>query len=287
MIIKNIVFILFFLLLTSCDSDNSSNSTPLALAPIEAEFWQKGSYDVEVLDLTTVNAVVYSPAGLNSNLPVVLFAYGSTHSEHKKYHQTLLNFIASHGYHAVFITNLEFNEPEVSARNYLQAVDSLKNTKNVDTSKIGIVGHSTGGGLSFGILQYLMSAPNNYGTYKSFLLAIDPWFAKDMNQQDLSDLASNTNIVVLQFGEGGNHMENNSEGVNFSTDALIPLTIYKYLSRIHPDNVDYQIFENVGTERGHLYLYDSMLAPASNGNNYADMKGGLNPLGALMELTFA
>lgn len=80
-------------MLTSCDSDNSSNSTPLALAPIEAEFWQKGSYDVEVLDLTTVNAVVYSPAGLNSNLPVVLFAYGSTHSEHKKYHQTLLNFI--------------------------------------------------------------------------------------------------------------------------------------------------------------------------------------------------
>lgn len=255
-----------------------------SFAIVEKAFWEKGAYDIQLTELPNGKGVVYSPEGLADNLPVVVFVYGGASNEHEIKHKTVLNFIASHGYHAVFIHDVSYLYPARTAEKYVEAINELEKIKGVNTRKLGVVGHSSGGGAALGILKTLK---NNYGygTDKSFVLAIDPWFALEMKQQDLLALPENSYALILQFGEGGNNMTA-INGVNYSTDALIPLTLFKYLNTHYPQNVDYKIFENVGEDRGHLYLYDNITNAENTGNNYESMKGGLEPLGALMEHTF-
>ena len=206
-------------------------------------------------------------------------------------HKTLLNFIASHGYHAILLKDVSSNNPEWTANQFKLAINELKTIKGVNTDKLGIIGHSSGGGGAYAVMKKLKEAPNNYGSDKSFLISMDTWFAFKMNQQDLRDLSENTNVVLLQYGIGGNNMDplpadSPFPNSNFSTDALIPLTIYKYISEAHPENTGYHVVPEASSARGHLYLYDNFLPPENNGNNYANMMYGLEPIGALMEYTF-
>lgn len=272
--------------------NNSFNDEAIASFVVK-EFWEKGENEVEVNDLLDGKGVVYSPVGLAGNLPVVFFAYGGGANDHVNQHQTVLNFIASHGYHAVFINNVSYTATTWTAGQFVNAINELKQDKQVNTQKIGVLGHSSGGGAAFGILRTLKET-YGYGGDKSFLLAIDAWFAYEMRKQDLENLPQNSNVLILQFGKGGNNMKDHPErNYNFSTDALIPLVLYKHLSAVYPNNVDYKIFEDVDEgydnfARGHFYLYDNITAENREniGENYKRMKDGLEPLGALMDLTF-
>ncbi|CAA6810596.1 MAG: Bacillolysin (Neutral protease), partial [uncultured Thiotrichaceae bacterium] len=258
------------------------------------EYWEKGGDNIAEITLPNNKGFVYSPVGHGEDLPVVFFAYGGYYSDHEKYHKTLLNFIASRGYHAVFVEyeNGDFTNATSAANKFAEAVAAYEdlNLQGVNKQKIGVVGHSSGGGLAFKVLKELKDT-YQYGSDKSFVMAIDPWFAFEMNQQDLKDLPNNTNTLILQFGPGGNNMKSlliDGESRNYSTDGKIAGTLFKYLNELYPENVDYKIFANVGDDRGHKYLNDDITEGNRNnkGNNYERMKDGLKPLGALMDFTF-
>jgi len=220
-----------------------------------------------VVESVNGKSVIIMPTDVSSEnkVPVVFFAPGFRNSDYTKY-QTLLNFIASHGYAVIFANDIDGFSANSILTHLREMVNNPVITPLLDTTRIGVIGHSSGGGHAFKILDEL-SDDEGWGDNGRFLLALDPWFAFGMTESDMKTLPSNSNVVIQQFGEGGNNVEN-------GTDARIPLTEYYLLDSISNSQKDYQVFVNAD----HGYPYGS--------GEYSDMQGILKPLDALMELTF-
>jgi len=244
-------------------------------APIEKQYGLAGTHEVSrYTSPDDEYSSIYYPSDLSTmeeKSPLLFFASGwfSEPFPATKY-ESLLNFIASHGYTIVYTD-------EGATTNFQHSIDGYEQILNTsfvkdsiqpyfDTSKIGVLGHSAGGGIAYTILNYF-SEQKGYGANGRCLMVFDPWFAFDMSETDMKNLASNTNVVVLKFGIGGN---NDADG----TDARIPLTEYYLLASIADSKKDYQIYENAD----HGY--------PTGDKNYIQMQGVLKPLDALLDYTF-
>ena len=216
---------------------------------------------------TGSETTVYFPSDINTThpTPVIFFAPGWNSTEHTDY-KTLLRFIASHGYSVVYAKDENKFSSTDMIEDFITMAEHEDVAPYIDTSKIGVIGHSIGGGHVFNILDKL-SDTKGWGANGRFIFSIEPWFAFDMNRSDMQTLPTNTNVVIQEYGEGGN---NNASG----TDPRIPLTEYYLLDSIDKKQKDYQIF----VDADHTYPYGD--------GNYSDMQGILKPLDALMEYTF-
>jgi len=250
-------------------------------------FGEKGNHNIATIALPN-NTFVHYPTDLNgASAPVVIVAQGGRTKYSDNRFMTVMNFIASHGYYAVFTDVSSYGRtPKNLVKNYTQAITTLRNQgKNVDTSMIGVFGLSTGGGVAFGLLHEIKKY-NGYAHNQNFIFSNDPERAWGMTEQDLINLSDNrTNMVIMQNGIKGNNKKRGDFGGNFTTDALFPLSIYRLIKQNNPQRTDYQVFEGAGT-RGHLYVQDNSVEGGVVGQNYEQMEGILKPFGALMELTF-
>jgi hypothetical protein len=274
--VKYLFLFLGFVLFISCGGSSNSEKIDNRIKNdiednIEEEsriFGLKGKYSVSLWEESEHNmSVVYYPSNISkeSPTPVIFFAPGWKSVDHNEY-KTFLKFIASHGYTVIYAKD---DTGDYSAKHLIKYFRQMINNDSVspyiDSSKIGVIGHSSGGGHAFKVLQEFSS--EGMGSNGRFLLVLDPWFAFDMNKYDMQTLPSNTNALFMQFGEGG---ESRSNG----TDSRIPLSEFYLLSSIDEYQKDYQIYEDAD----HYY-------PVGD-KTYNQIKGIFKPLDALMEYTF-
>ena len=262
-----LVLLYLSIFLFSCEKDK--------VIEIDKNYGEVGKH--EILDFTEADyaySTIFYPGDLSTmdnKSPLVFIASGwySEPQTAAKY-KTLINFIVSHGYTVVYTYEGAKTNATYSINGYNKILSSGFVKENlldyIDTSKIGVIGHSAGGGIVFRILDYY-SKEKQYGNNGRFIMTLDPWFAFDMSESDMKNLPSNTNVVFIKFGIGGN---NSTDG----TDARIPLTEFYLLESISNDKKDYQIYENAE----HSY-------PTGN-PGYSKMQGVLKPLGALLDYTF-
>ncbi len=231
---------------------------------VKQNFGKVGTHNTafEIIGDTTI----YYPTDRSEDTPtpVIFFAPGWKSTDHNTY-KSLLEFIASHGYHVIYGIDEGYSW-ENMIPNLISTAENNNVAPFIDTTKIGVMGFSMGGGHVFNILDTL-SDSEAWGEHGRFILAIEPYFAFEMNQLDMRTLPSNTNVVIQQYGVGGN---NDVSG----TDARIPLSQYYLLDSIVDHKKDYQIFEDAN----HNYPTGS--------RPYSEMQGLLKPLDALMEYTF-
>ncbi len=216
-------------------------------------------------EIDTGNTTVYYPSTMSPThkVPVVFFAPGWLSSNPQDY-ETLLNFVASHGY-AIIYAKDNYGSTDDFIQRFEKMLDSNNNIlPSLNTTKIGVIGHSSGGGDTFRILEYF-SNNKGYGQNGRFLMALDPWFAFEMTSERMRNLPSNSNIVILQFGNDGGE-----------TDARIPLSEYALLNSISSNKKDYQVYTQENAS--HSYPQGNKLVE--------DMQGVLRPLDALMDYTF-
>jgi len=234
------------------------------------DYGNMGTHEVSTFtESDYVSTTVYYPkdiATLSEPSPLVFFASGWSSESSTQYEQ-LFQYMASQGYTVIYTAEGQKTNAQFSIEHYNKILDAAFAKDNifkyVDFTKIGAVGHSAGGGITFKILDYY-SKEKGYGSKGRFIFATDPWFAFEMSESAMKNLPSNTNVVILKYGVGGN---NDLDG----TDARIPLTEYALLESIPAKNKDYRIF----VAGDHHYLYKE------------DIKDGLlAPLGALMDYTF-
>jgi len=206
-------------------------------------------------------SVVYHPSTWGSKpTPVIFFAAGWHNTNHNSY-RTLLSFIANHGYSIIYVPDSGSYESQLNKFDQIVAEYADK----FDTNKIGVLGHSSGGGFTFKILEYMSN--KNYGNNGRFLCAMDPYFAQFMDKENMNGLAS-TNILFVQFGPDGN------QGGN-ETDSRVPL-------------VEYALLTGLDIDKNYIVLAD----PSDTSHGYparqdiSTMQGLLQPLDALMEYTF-
>ncbi len=207
---------------------------------------------------------VYYPSGISPKhpTPVVFFLQGVSNfkdhelSTYKHSYDNLLKFIASQGYTVVFTNQYKS----------FKDIDKFmkKEAAYLDTSRIGIVGHSVGGGAAFKVL--LEAKKREWGNKGRFIFSIEPWFAADVKPKEIRDLR-NTNVVIQQYGIGGINGGNDVSG-------KVPLSQYYLLDSIPDKNKDYQVFNEGGI--GHGYPYHTV----------SEMPHLVDSLKALMAYTF-
>ncbi len=224
-------------------------------------------------------SVVYYPADISTDkpTPVIFFVPGWKHTHDTRDeasgaagYESMLRFIASQGYSVIFARD---DKGGTSAEHFIEYFKTTAKHPDIapyiDTSRIGIVGFSSGGGHAFNILKRLKN-DEGWGAKGRFVFVMEPWFAFDMSKNEMQTLPDNTNVVFVQFGEGGN----NDDPKYHSQDPRIPLTEFYLLNSIPDEQKDYQIV----TEGTHSY--------PEGDRPYSEMQGVLKPLDALMDYTF-
>jgi hypothetical protein len=152
--------------------------------------------------------------------------------------------------------------PDIDSYNsQLQKFDKIiaEFSDKLDTTKIGVLGHSSGGGFAFKVLEHMID--KKYGENGRFLSVLDPYFAAYMDKSNIEALA-NTNIQFIQFGPSGNN-----------TDPRIPLVLYDLLTG---NNID----------KNYIVLADDNDHGYPARQNINTMQSLLKPLDALMKYTF-
>jgi len=263
-VLSTILFILF-----SCEKKSDEEGY------IMPDFGTPGSYNVDTYTSPSYDyTTVYYPSNIDKldKIPLIFFISGWFDSPKPSSHyETLLRFMSSQGYIVIYT-----EEGSTTDHSFcLEKFDDLLGSQEafitnsllpkIDFDKIGVVGHSAGGGLAFTAMKHYTN--KGYGSKARFVFAIEPWFAFGMDENDMQHLPSNLNVVLQQYGPGGNNSINN-------TDARIPLTEYSLLTSIDAKKKDYQVYENAD----HHY-------PTGN-QPYTQKQGLLKPLHALMEYSF-
>ncbi len=191
-------------------------------------------------------------------VPLLLFTPGWGSRNHTDY-STVLSFLASQGYAVIYAPSPARYDALSTIAAFERVLNDSRYSDAIDRDRIGVVGHSSGGGIAFAVLSYF--AQRGYGKEGKALFAIDPWFAFGMDSERFATFPSDTNLIIQQYGDSG------------STDPRIALTIYAQLAAIEPQRRDYQYFGTLD----HAYIFST---------NTRQMQRLLRPLDALLDYTF-
>lgn len=246
------------------DGDHTSNVVSVNIA-VSVAYGAVGSHDVSTYtEKEFGESIVYYPTDIGAmpRTPLIFFLPGFGSQDHNDY-RSLLRFIASHGYSVIYAKDY-YADTATFIRWFEKILDDTNNVlPYVDTTRIGVIGHSSGGGDTFKILDYF--SKKGYGENGRFLMGLDPWFAFDMNSDMMRHLPANTNLIIQRY----EHPEHHN-----TQDPRITLSEYALLDSIAENKKDYQVF----TPATHGY--------PTGAQPYSAMQGLLEPLGALMAYTF-
>jgi hypothetical protein len=259
-----IVIILFF---TGCGGSSSSIKTAL-----QHESSPSDSHDGSVSGVSSSSEVVaeekigaYSllyPSKTVKKLPVILFLPGWG-SQNPNDYRTLIDFMVMEG-------NIVFFAPEYGdeygCTHIIEAFETIyqksKLRSNFDTSRLGVVGHSSGGGKAYRVFDYFTQ--KGWGKSGSFVLSMAPWFAFDMGEKQMQRLPETAYFMILLFSE------------DTSTDIRIPMTIYSMLSQVPKNHKTFYIYQNQNA----FHNYPNGASALSA------LEGVTEPLRALIQISF-
>ncbi len=161
-----------------------------------------GSHTVDINSFVNPNfqeqdIKIYYPADIGSKVPTLFYshAYGGNFPSHVS---GLLNFVARKGYAIVFVP---YQTTGVSvAERYENLLAGFRQAARdypeiIDTTKVGFLGHSFGGGASFA-LAYKCFTENNWGQQGRWIHSSAPWYSFEITQEELQSFPSNTKLIV-------------------------------------------------------------------------------------------
>ena len=203
---------------------------------------------------------LHYPGKLERQYPLILFIPGWGSRNYEDY-LTLIDFLVMKGNIVLFAPEYA---NEYGSRNIREEFEDMYRLcfiqKYMDTSRFGVLGHSSGGGKAFSICRYFWQ--KGWGKNGRFIFAMAPWFAFDMGKKEMQSLPSDTYMMIELFGN------------DMTTDLRIPMTIYSLLTSIPDDHKTFYIYPGTG----HGYPVGRKAV--------SQMKGVIEPLEALMDATF-
>jgi len=141
----------------------------------------------------------YHPTGAVSQKPTVIFisGWGRQYDSYDRY----FKYVASLGYSVINIYNLSPGSINTSYQNSIDMIGQAQTTYStwIDTTRIGLAGHSYGGGSTIWIGNQLFdSAGLNWGTNGRFILMFAPWYPFLITDTELQNYPSNVKLAVVQ-----------------------------------------------------------------------------------------
>jgi hypothetical protein len=164
-----------------------------------------GNYTVATKSFTNPNfatrdIVVYYPQGITSPVPTLFYnhAFGGNDPDNIS---GFLNFIAKKGYAVVFVpyqtagvTVAERYSNLLSG--FIKAARSYPEI--IDTTKVGFVGHSFGGGAVFANAYYCFTTLN-WGHSGRFIFSMAQWYTCNISQSELQSFPDDVKLLSIVY----------------------------------------------------------------------------------------
>ena len=208
----------------------------------------------------------YHPEGNASKRATVIFisGWGRLAETYDKF----FRFIVSHGYSLVNIYNNSDSEDPGYVGNisvsYPNIIDMIKESETlysnwIDTTKIGLMGHSFGGGAAVWVGDTLFNNEMNWGTNGRFIFLTAPWFTFLTTREDLENYPAN---VKLHIQVSMDEVVSNDDTAHWTwtTDPRAIRAVFELIN-IPDDDKDYiKVFSDPNRSyqyNGETYTYDA------------------------------
>ncbi|MFA6151858.1 MAG: T9SS type A sorting domain-containing protein [Chitinophagaceae bacterium] len=219
--------------------------------------------------------VIYYPAGITSRVPTLFYshAFGGNNPNNIS---GFLNFVAKKGYAVVFVpyqtTGVTVEDRYSNLLNgFIRAAQDYPGI--IDTTKVGFVGHSFGGGASFANAYHCFTTLN-WGRSGRFIFAMAQWYSYNISQTELQSFPGDVKLLTLVYEDDLTNDQRMANDI-FNTIS-IPASEKDYL-RVKSDTVsgyvytaDHVVPNNSAFDALDYYAYyrllDAMCDYAFNGS---------------------
>lgn len=207
------MFLFILVLFISCsEAENTPEEGPDddLTGPIsrpESGYGKDGNFEVAEIsfsspDYAEKDVTIFYPKGTTTPRPTIFYAHGFG-GENKVSWLGILNFIAKKGYTAVFAPyptlnatiddryNVMWSSFQAAVKNYPDLIDS---------SKVGIVGHSFGGGAAIE-LGHRAFVEKGWGENGRFIFTLAPWYAYQITDEELHHFPANTKFIAQVYDD--------------------------------------------------------------------------------------
>ena len=210
-----------------------------------------------------VNNAIYYVEG-TANLPTIIFMSGW--KSNLESYDGFLKYIASLGY--CVIAKQERGKcftPHVYEQELSDRLSMVHNIYNADITKLGIIGHSSGGGTVHYLMDYFKSN-HIAGNTKSVVISLDGWFPFGTTEALLNGF--DTPTLLMQFGgfdginREGIHPDWDDypgEHYHHGQDPRINLAIFKSLTHAGTEK-EYIVLEANNNHSYNAGDYDTIIA---------------------------
>ena len=173
-------------------------------------------------------------------------------------YEAFFYFMASRGYAVVNIYNTNPGNINMS---YQNSVDMIIDAANnlypdwIDTTKVGLMGHSYGAGSSIWIGKELFGETHNWGTNGRFIFMTAPWLSFLMDATDLQNYPSDVKLLI----EISNDDLASDVDYTWNTDERAIRAVYELIN-IPNDEKDFvRVFSDPTTfeHEGTTYSYEA------------------------------
>lgn len=237
-----------------------------------------GSHTVGIISFAnpnypSKNIEIYYPSDISTKVPTIFYshAFGGDNSANIS---GMLNFVAMKGYAIVYVPY-----QTVGVTIYDRYDNLLKGFRKaardypaiIDTTKVGFLGHSFGGGASFGN-AYKCFTQNNWGQNGRFIYALAQWYSYNISQTELQSFPTNTKLLTEIFDD------------DVTNDHRMAIDIYNNIN-ISPTEKDFILLKS-DTVAGHIYSADHVVPNTSSAFDALDYYAYYRLLDALCDYTF-
>lgn len=270
-------FYLVFFLGFLCNNIFAQYNDPNFSKPVTG-YGSDGTHPVGLISFSNPaypekNIEIYYPSDIVGKVPTIFYshAYGGNVSRNII---GMLDFVAKKGYAIVFVP---YQTTNVTV---LERYDNLLNgfrkaardfPSIIDTTRVGFMGHSFGGGASFALSDSCIRE-NNWGSNGRFIYALAQWYSYRITQEQLANFPPNTNLLVEIFDD------------DTTNDHRMAIDVFNNIS-IPDENKDFLLLKS-DTINGYIYAADHVVPNTASAFDALDYYAYYRLIDALCDYTF-
>lgn len=220
---------------------------------------------------------LFYPANNTTPTPTIFFGHGYG-GNRSSFYQGVMNFIAKKGYAVVFVPyptrgGTVEDRYDILWTGYKEAVRKFPTI--IDTTRVGFIGHSFGGGAIIG-LAHRAFTETGWGENGRFLFPLAPWYSYQLSDAQLSSFPDNTRLLMQVYED---------DQIN---DHRMAIDIFKRINISYSEK-DYVMISSDELD-GYLYRADHSVPTTFGQDDRSldayDYYGVYRLLDALMDYTF-
>jgi pimeloyl-ACP methyl ester carboxylesterase len=204
----------------------------------------------------TENIRIYYPSGIVSKVPTIFYSHGFGGNNPSNI-MGLLKFVAQKGYAIVFVpyqtTGVTVPERYSNLLNgFIKAARDYPNI--IDTTKVGFMGHSFGGGATFANAYYCFTHLN-WGESGRFIFASAPYYSFNITQTELQTFPADVKLLTMVYDNDSTN--DHRMAIDIFKNINIPASEKDYLL-VKSDTINGYVYEAVHGVPNTLSAFDAL-----------------------------